>query len=62
VLAAFARHMPLRDIIDNINILAARGVLEPTFPQASDIAQRISDQQAVLDERLVQLHFYILIN
>ena len=51
VLAAVVKRMSLQEILDNMGFLASRHVLEPTFPAASDIAQRIGEQQQVQEEK-----------
>lgn len=51
VLAAAVKQMSLQEVLENIGRLASRHVLEPTFPAASDIAQRIGDEQQVQKER-----------
>lgn len=52
VLVAYSTHMTLKEIVDNFGCLAARHILEPLFPHAVDVTQRLNDQQALLHERI----------
>ncbi|KAK7094499.1 RNA-binding protein RO60-like [Littorina saxatilis] len=52
VLAALARQMTLTETLQHIGRLACHQVLEPTFPAASDIAERIGDHKTVQEEKV----------
>ncbi|KAL8562977.1 hypothetical protein ACOMHN_004669 [Nucella lapillus] len=59
VLVALVKQMSLQEVLDNVCHLARCHVLEASFPHASDITQRIGDQQALRDEQISPLSVLI---